>query len=288
VNETWLNIGAQNGVKLAVRSIRGMPGVGHVRLFLDVEAATRDNTAAGCPLFFDNSYVEVLGIEGPEVASHLAPLRVSGQTPTVRPLGVDERFTVVADVDHRQLQVIEQHRTGPLRLRLWFCGTTFREGQHESFRANNIDYTVSVSDWIAVLDQVGFAHYYLVELERPTARTDPKLAEANQYFDQANHRYAEGEWRLCVEALRQCLAAIVGKKADEEDSADDVAADLRSLERVKSTTKVGYEPRADLTRRVLKFYCDLGAHPEVTETRRQHARAGLLMVGGLLSSFRQA
>lgn len=287
MNETWLHIGAEpNAARLLIKQVTGSRGVGLTRLSFLVEAATKKAAAQGCPLLF-NGRVETLGVGGPEVAMPLTALLPFDQAPVLRAVGADVSFQLTADIDDRQLQLMEEHRNGAQRFRMWLSGTTFREGQHEPFYANNIDYAISQSDWIAILEQVGYARRYLVELDVPSPEANPKLAAAIVYFVQARRRYMEGEWRHCVESLRQCAAAIVGKKPDDEDELLDVQAALKTAAKAKSTTSIGYDVRAEQVRMALKFYCDLGAHPEVAETRRNDARAALVMVHGLLEAFRE-
>ena len=287
MNEAWLHIGVQNSAaRLVIRQVTGNRGVGLTRLMFNVEVMTKHEIAVGCPLLF-NGRLETLGVDGgPDMALPLASISPLDRMPVLRGLGIDESFTLVADIDNRQLQIMEEYRNGAQRFRVWLSGMTFREGQYEAFHANNIDYTVSQSDWIAILEQVGYARRYLVELEAPSPQANPKLAEAIGYFAQARHRYMEGEWRHCVESLRQCVAAIVGKKPDDEDELSDVQAGLKNAQKSKGTTAIGYDVRTELARQALKFYCDLGAHPEVAETRRNDARAALVMVHGLLEAFR--
>jgi hypothetical protein len=288
VNETWLNLGTQSsGARLVIKRVNGARGIGHARLLFNAEVTNRDASLAGLPLSF-RGRVDVLGVGGADTAVHLASLAAFDREPVLGSPGVEDSFTLVADLDDRQLQIIEEHRIDALRLRLWLPGQTFREGRFEPFHANNIDYTVSQSEWLAILEQVGYARRHLVELDVPTPESDPKLAEAVAHFGQARRHYGEGEWRLCVESLRQCLAVLVGKQADDEDDISDVQAALKNLQKAKSDTKIGYNLRSELARQVLKFYCDIGAHPEVEETRRQHARAALMMVSGLLESLRAA
>ncbi|AWK07668.1 hypothetical protein DDQ41_00630 [Streptomyces spongiicola] len=91
---------------------------------------------------------------------------------------------------------------------------------------------------------------------------------------------------MTVEALRQTLAALVGRKADDEDEAADATAAAEALREESMNTAVGYPARAEQVRLALKFMCDLGA-PEVAGTEKSNAYSALLMVGGLLHS-RQA
>ena len=96
-------------------------------------------------------------------------------------------------------------------------------------------------------------------------------------------RFGEGEWRICVESIRQSLAALVGKKAEDEDQESDVKDAINAARKMQY--QLGYEPRRELVRRAAKFMADLGAHPETAETRKPDAYAALMIAGGLLHSF---
>jgi hypothetical protein len=272
---------------LIIKQINGARGVGRLRLMIGAELVGRDAAPDGLALSFKGR-LEILGVAGPDVATHLAPLAVLDRDPILRGPGIEDSFMFVADIDDRQVQIIEEHRTGAIRLRFVLPGQVFRDGKLETFQAHTIDHTITQSDWLAILEQGQYARRYLVELDAPRPEADPKLAEAVTYFAQAQRRYGEGDWRQCVENLRQCLAAVVGQSPDDEDEAADVQTALRTAQRSLGDTRVGYEDRAELVRRVLKFFCDLGAHPEVAETNRKQARAALTMTAGLLESLRQA
>ncbi|GAA2340525.1 hypothetical protein [Streptomyces violaceusniger] len=90
-----------------------------------------------------------------------------------------------------------------------------------------------------------------------------------------------------MEALRQSLAALVGKKADDEHGTADVETAAKDLRKESNKTRVGYPPRVEQVRRALKFMADLGAHPEVAETTKTDAYSALLMVGGLLHGWQR-
>jgi hypothetical protein len=114
-----------------------------------------------------------------------------------------------------------------------------------------ISHRISQSDWIGLLEEASFRRVLLLELDVP----DPQA---------------------------QSLASLVGKKADDEEQGTDVQDASRAVRKESRETHLGYEPRLELVRQAAKFLCDLGAHPEVTETRRHHAYGALVMVDGLL------
>lgn len=109
------------------------------------------------------------------------------------------------------------------------------------------------------------------------------MVQAVRYFDQAQQHYLEHEWRHTVESLRQSLAALVGKQPEDEDQdARVLQPELREVRKRAASERVGYGERYEPVRAALKFLCDLGAHPDVAETEKQHAYSAMLMVAGLL------
>ena len=127
-----------------------------------------------------------------------------------------------------------------------------------------------------------------LQLEALDPQAHPEWAEAIDYYVQARHRFLEGEWRLTVESLPQCLASLVGKKADDEDQDSDIEGAIKTLRKESRDTAVGYERRLELTRQAAKFLCDLGAHAEIAETRHNDALGALVMMGGLLHALTSA
>ncbi|MGW6743059.1 hypothetical protein ACWGDX_20425 [Streptomyces sp. NPDC055025] len=194
-------------------------------------------------------------------------------------------FVLVADVDHRHLQVIEEHRTGGIKFRLQLTGTTMNDGNLERIDVGGIECELTQSDWAAVLEQMQYRRLLLIELDAPGANRSDEFKMALDFYRDAEKQYLKQEWRLTVEALRQSLAALVGKTADEEDEEADVEAAFKTLRREANKTRVGYPPRAEQVRRSLKFMCDLGAHPETAETVKADAYSALLMTGGLLHEW---
>jgi hypothetical protein len=184
------------------------------------------------------------------------------------------------------LQIIEENRAaGGIQFYISLSGYAVQDGQHVPVPESQLSHDVSQSDWISLLQQVGYRRLLLLELEAPDPQAHPHLAEAINYYSQAQQRYLEGEWRLTVESLRQSLASVVGKKAEDEEQEIDVLESIKDVRRETRSADVGYGPRLELVRQAAKFMCDLGAHPEVAETRRHHAYGALVMVGGLLHAF---
>ncbi|MFI1481829.1 hypothetical protein [Streptomyces sp. NPDC020747] len=283
MNEAWVNIGwANNAVRLDPKKVQGSSGLGVMQLRFHVEASCRDEAAAQKPLWFEGGlFAEGLGTS----SGYVRRLVVEDSPVTLHSLAATTNFVLVADIDHRQLQVIEEHRTGGIKFRLQLTGTTMNDGNLERIGVGNVEYELTQSDWAAVLEQMQYRRLLLIELDAPDANRSAEFAVALDYYRDAEKQYVKHEWRLTVEALRQTLAALVGKKADDEDEAADVATAAKALRKESMNTAVGYLPRAEQVRLALKFMCDLGAHPEVAGTEKDNAYSALLMVGGLLHGW---
>lgn len=285
MNEAWVNIGtANNAARLDLKKVQGSSGLGVTQLRFQVEASCRDETAAQKPLWFEGRlYAEGLG----STSGYVRSLVVEDSPVTLHSLAATTTFVLVVDVDHRQLQVIEEHRTGGMKFRLQLTGTTMNDGNLERIRVGSIECELTQSDWAAILEQMQYRRLLLIELDAPDANRSDEFKVALDFYRDAEKQYLKQEWRLTVEALRQSLAALVGKTADEEDEATDVDAAFKTLRREANKSKVGYPPRAEQVRRALKFMCDLGAHPETAETTKAHAYSTLLMTGGLLQGWQR-
>ncbi|WP_405954322.1 hypothetical protein [Streptomyces phaeochromogenes] len=284
MNEIWVNIGtANNAARLELKAVHGSSGLGVMQLRFHFEASCRDEAAARRPMWFEGK-VSAVGLG--TSSGYLGRLAVESSPVTLHGLASTATFVLVLDLDHKQLQIIEEHRKGGIKFRLEVTGTAMTDGNLERIGVGSIENEISHSNWAAILEQMQYRRLLLIELDVPDANLSAEFAEALDYFRDAEKHYTNEEWRLTVEALRQTLAALVGKKADDEDEAADVEAAARTLRKESRTTDVGYPPRVEQVRLALKFMCDLGAHPEITRTNRADAYSALLMVGGLLHSWR--
>lgn len=283
MNQAWINIGfVSNAARLDLERVSGSSGLGVMRLHFHIEASCREEEAAQRAMWFEGTlWAQGLGSS----SGYIGRLAVDQSPVTLQRVGATATVTLVADLDHRQLQVIEEYRTGALTFRLQLTGTTMRDGHLERLGVGDFEYVVNQSDWATILEQMQYRRLLLIELDAPNADRSAELAAALDYYRAAEKHYLNQSWRLTVESLRQTLAVLVGKKADEEDDATDVEAAAKALRNEARSTNVGYPLRAEQIRLALKFMCDLGAHPEVAETTKGDAYSALLMVGGLLHSW---
>lgn len=282
MSETWLAVGStQSAVKVVLKRIHVRRGVGVGRFVFTFEVSSKQETVVGCPLWLGGR-VEVLERQG-RATPYLATFQSQSQPVTLAELGVDSPLQLALDVADRQLHLLEEHRDfGGMHLDIYLSGHSIENGNYLPAGESQISYEISQSDWIGLLERAGFRRLLLLELEVLDAQAHPDIAEAIDYYTQAQRHYQNGEWRLTVESLRQCLASAVGKKGDEEETEAEIAESLKALRKESWNSQVGYQPRLEHVRQAAKFLCDLGAHPEADETLRDHAYAALLIAGGLL------
>ena len=283
MSEAWISLNSEtSAARLMFKSLTARRAVGLGQLYLTVEVSSRAEIADGEPLWVGGTAeVKNLGV----ASGHLGNLRTQIQPITLPGRGGSHNITFLCDVTHTQLQIVEEHRTGPVTLSFDFSGNWLIDGSPVPFWGAQFDHEVTQSDWITILDQIGYRRIFLLEFDVPGPQGLSTHSLAMEHFQGAQERYLEQDWRRTVESLRQCLAALVGKKAEDEDEESDVRSALKDLQKDSRSRDIAYLERYEPVRQALKFLCDLGAHPEVAETQRRHAHASLLMVAGLLQGL---
>lgn len=283
MNETFLHLGGDlSAARLTFRSITGSRGVGAGQLHLTVEATSRKPSADGNPLWINGTVsVGNLGV----ASGYLGQLRTEIQPLVLPERGGSRTVRFDCGLGHNQILAIEEHRTGPVLLCFDFAGYWLIDGDPQSFWGSQFEHEVAQSDWITLLEQFGYQRTLLLEFPAPDFQGNAGQVQARQFFEASRKHYLEHEWRLTVESLRQCLAALVGREADDEDGEVEVQRAVKDLRRESTARGVGYAERREPVRLALKFLCDIGAHPEVAETTKRDAYSALLMVAGLLSNY---
>jgi hypothetical protein len=286
MNETMLVINGASYVRVVEKAIQAHPGMGITRLMFSLEITNRDQNSQGYPMWLSGRVeVEVRGGNRPYIG-RLQPS--TAQPVNIGRFGHDASVQLTLDLTDQQFWQVDENRTGgAVRMYLTFSGHVILDNQHVAIQESQpMTVDISQSEWLELIRMAGLKQKILLELDAPRPQEHPELADALNYYSQAQSRFSEGEWRQAVESVRQSLASLVGKKADDEDQADDVTAALRDARRAQS--RVQYEARRELVRQAAKFMADLGAHPETAETRKPDAYAALLIAGGLLHAFTTA
>jgi hypothetical protein len=280
VTEGWISLpGEMHAVRLLFKHVITSRGFGLGQLGFVFEASSRHEAADNQPLWLGGT-LRIVELH-PTGNGYVAPLTVDIQ-PTVIPPRASRDITLNANITYQQFQLVEEYRIAGVKLRFDLAGHWLCDGTPWPFWGISLDHEVGQSDWIALLENVGYRQLILLELDSPSIAESVATNEAIGYYAQAQRHFLHHDWRHTVESLRQCLAALVGKRPDEEDQDSDVLAAAKELRKESRTRDVGYVERMELVRKALKFLCDLGAHPEVAETTKQDAQSALLMAAGLL------
>lgn len=281
MSQAFLSMDAvRNGAKLALKHIDPYRGIGVTRLLFTFEVTCKQQSAVGAQIWL-GGWVDTLNLPA-HTTLYLASFRPPTQPAVLGQLGGDQSLQLSLEVTEQQLHLIEETRTSGTEIYIHLSGHAVQDGKHLVISEEQITHDISQSDWLMLLQRAGYRPRLLVELEPPDPAAYPELARAIDFYLQAERHYREGEWRLTVESMRQCLADLVGKKADEEA---DVTQAFKAIRNEARSASVGYGPRRELVRQAMKFMCDLGAHPEVAETRRHDAYGALVMGAGLLHAF---
>jgi len=278
--ETYIHFPNNVQVRVQVDSIGTAAGLGKHRLFVQSWLSPLNEVTDGV----------TLSISGEATAENLGGgSGYLGQLVPTAPVTLrrDGNFQVslVVELSDDQIRKMEEHRNQPdgsfnLRLGLRLDGAD-REGKYLSNTGSLSSVRVGREEWLSLLQQVRYRRVLVVELEVPEAAAHPELAKALDFYQQAQSRYSAGDYRGTAESIRQTLAALVGEAPEAELNLDEMTTEIRAANKHRG----GYTDRMELTRKVLKFSADLGAHPETDMTERAEALALLHMAAGFIQWF---
>src|SRR5258708_1395254 len=173
MSETWLPVGAtQSAVRVVLKNINVWRGLGVARFMFTFEINSKQQAVAGCPLGLGGR-VEVLERHG-RVRPYLAAFQPQAQPLSLPQLGVDHTFQLTLDVRDRQLQLIEENRSGGgVQFDIYLSGYAVQDSQHVQVAESQITHQISRSDWITLLEQVGYRRGAALLLARPRPPVRP-------------------------------------------------------------------------------------------------------------------
>lgn len=280
-----LSVSGSSYIRVVMKQIFAFGGIGVTRLMFTFELSNKDRSSTGYPLWLGGR-VEVQARGGNH--PYVGPLQPATAQPiNVGPYGQETTAQLTLDITNQQFWLIDDARVGgAVQMYLTLIGHAVVDGQHVAVtEQQQLNHQISQSDWLDLVRTAGLRRVLLLELETPDPQAHPELAQALDYYAKARSRYSDGDWRGTVESIRQSLAALVGKKAEEEDQDSDITEAINAAHKQSRNGNVGYAPRQELVRRAAKFMADLGAHPEVAETQKPDAYAALMIAGGLLYAY---
>jgi hypothetical protein len=221
MSETIVSIG-NSYLKVMLKTIQAFPGMGITRLMFTLEITNKAQSSTGY-LMWLGGRVETQASNGSRpYVGHFQP--ATPQPINVGRFGQEATAQVTLNLTDHQFWLIDENRSQSIvRLLLTFTGHVVIDGQYIAIQeTQSLQYDINQSEWLGLIRQKNLKQKIMLELEAPDPLAHPALAEALNYYSQAQTRFGEGEWRLCVESVRQSLATLVGKKAEDEDQESDM------------------------------------------------------------------
>lgn len=177
----------------------------------------------------------------------------------------------------KQLEAIEDLRNGgDLAFRVDVHAVPLATAESSPFPAQVVK-EVSQSEWVKLLDQLGYQKTLLLEIPMPDPSEFPKLARVVNYLSQARASVIRGGAGH-REAVALCRDALESLRAVLDDSAAAGAAWQRRSEEMEELDKAG---RLLLVRRALWRLTSGAKHP-IADWNRHEAISVLAMVSAVV------
>jgi hypothetical protein len=281
-----LTIGNE-GVLARLLSITGMRGVGVNQIVLNLELTPpRPDSFEAAVITMSGQFEVMFGQTPPRPVGQLLSA-YSAMFPTREQSRVTARVDVVAHIPPDQLDVIERERSGgDIAINLKMQGTLFRPDDYEPTpRAprreaflGDLLYRLRPAEWVEVLNQLGYAEGFLLQIPRLETRTSPKALAAGEQLGRAIQDLADGRFSHAVEVCRDALEIAWG-----EGDRNPPAGLGYKVDGLKSA---GKDERFWLVRQGLWAVTNAAKHKDETtqhiEWERRDAIAAVTMLASLL------
>lgn len=187
------------------------------------------------------------------------------------------------ELDARHLEAIERIRVGEdlfFRMDLVGVAQSVSDKSSQAVQAS-LEYRANQSDWIEVLEQMGYRKTLLLEIPIPQGEVAPQLTKAAEHLQIAQTHLLGGHFRDAVGACRDVLEALSVALNDERG---------QSPQEIKSwfegTRDMNKAERLRIVRRALKLLTHPARHADEIaasiEWGPTDARAIVIMAAALL------
>jgi len=120
------------------------------------------------------------------------------------------------ELDAKRIDAIEQIRLGEnLTFSIELYATANRGELSQPLYQQPHQLTISQSDWIKVLENIGYRKTLLIEIPVPTGEANPALTEATKHLANAQKQMLHGHYREAVSACRDILESLNRSINDE-------------------------------------------------------------------------
>jgi hypothetical protein len=202
--------------EIDVRELQGSPLAGRFQLRFMSRVTLKVDALPANALVALHVWADVMvGHDSGSVTRALGATRLDGPIyfdggPQVQTIG-DQRVRtgmLVLDLDRRQLDALEEVRAGrDLVFTFRFSGVANYGGGPGPLVPDNhtLQYSVSQSEWVTLLSQLGYAKYLTLDLQIPDDPSSTPLGEATRALQNAVAALQRGE---VEEAIADCRSGI--------------------------------------------------------------------------------
>jgi hypothetical protein len=132
----------------------------------------------------------------------------------------NHQISLEIELDAKRIDAIEQIRLGEnLTFLISLFATANSGGLSQQLYSQPHQLTISQSDWIKVLESIGYRKTLLIEIPVPTGEANPALTEATKHLANAQKQMLHGHYREAVSSCRDVLESLNRSISDEGESA---------------------------------------------------------------------
>lgn len=269
-----LTLGQQIVGQIGIHSFRPGRVFSGYAIQIALQVTTREQPNPKAAIFFDQVSVVVGFINsGAEFIGVARPIRAPFTFCSYEHSGNHQSdFELL--LDHQTLKKIEEVRSGnDLRFRIKLSTLAHRGGEKTRLEAE-VEQPVSQSDWIKLLNEIGYSSIFLLEVPLPCAGNH--VSAPFKYLSEAHVAYLRGDWREVVGKCRDVV-----ESAAQIYSMEKIHDDLLVIGQSRGTDKWS---RLSVIRRALHVFMHPARHPEGSPERfeREDAYFAISACAGFL------
>jgi len=227
-----------NGQRFAswnANKLYGYSGLGFYQLIFPIEITTH-NTPKDTAVTVTNisGTLRAHGRGAQSLVGRLVPQGAIRNITTYEYVG-GHQINLEIELDAKRIEAIEQIRLGGnLTFSIELYAFANRGESSEQLYNSPHQFTISQSDWIKVLESIGYRKTLLLEIPVPTGETNPAFTEAAKFLESAQKQMLLGNYREAVSACRDVLESMNRFLNDENGSTQPSKRKRNKLERVSA------------------------------------------------------
>lgn len=194
-----------------IDNIQGNKGLGFYQLIFPIKISTHP-LPENQTIFITNLSGKV-GVQKNGTSLSI-PLGQLIQHDGPRPIRTHEQVSenhlfLSMEIDEKRIEAIESIRvSGNLSFSIQLFPTVTQDTISELIYCQPFQLQISQSDWIRLLDSIGFRKTLLLEIPVPTNQASPAIAESIKHLANAQKQMLHGHFREAVGACRDALESL--------------------------------------------------------------------------------